>query len=215
LTAELAEKALRAFPTARLVTTYGMSEIGLVGTRTWTSAPIEPSTFDDVMDGIELDLVDDGDGEGAEIVLRSKFLLRGYYDIETRAVRPIDAEYKTGDLGERLPSGVLRLRARKKHVAKVAGVLVNLDEICRLAKEQGAVADCCAVGVEHPIFGEDVHLFVVKRQDATLAMTDLARFIATKASLPRAPRIHAIDAIPRTAMGKVSRETLARMGATS
>ena len=217
LTADLAERAFAAFPGARIVTTYGMTEIGIVATRQWTAASaasFDAGTFTHVTDGEELALVDDREGAGSEIQLSSAFLFRGYYDVANRSVEVRSGPYLTGDLGEwtgESGQSVLRLRARRKQIAKVAGVLVNLDEVSRIGASCGMVADSYAIGVDHPVLGEEVHLFVAEKAGCAVDPREVGRVLMETTTMKRVPRIHVIRALPRTAMGKVSRADLERM----
>jgi long-chain acyl-CoA synthetase len=212
LTDELAAKTFRAFPRASIVATYGMTELGLVASRMWTSCPIGESTFDRFVPGLALDVLDaDANGEG-EIVVSHPRLFMGYFDAATRALSLREGPHRTGDLGvwttaDSAGRGLL-LGSRKKAVAKVAGVLVNLDEISAIASRVAGVADCCAISVPHPVFGEAVHVFVAPAPNVRVDASDVAMQIVQRTLLRTSPRVHLLDQLPRGDSGKLARGTL-------
>ena len=208
LTDDLAAKTFRAFPGASLVATYGMTELGLVASRTWTKSPIAESTFDRMVPGLALEVRAAGNDEQGEIEVSHPLLFLGYYDAAARSLSLREGSYLSGDLGARTSPGVLLLGSRKKAVAKVAGVLVSLEEITRIAGAEEGVADCCAIAVPHSVFGEAVHVFVVAAPGRRVDEGQVAVRIIEQTLLRTAPRVHALDKLPRSDSGKLARTTL-------
>jgi long-chain acyl-CoA synthetase len=209
LTDDLAAKAFRVFARASIVATYGMTELGLVASRTWTASPIVESTFDRFVPGLTLEVLDaDEDGE---IEVTHPLLFVGYFDAADRSLSLREGPYRTGDLGRWLRPGALELRSRKKAVAKVAGVLVNLEEVAHIAASQDGVADSCAIGVPHPVFGESVHVFLAAAADRRPDAGEVARRIMERTLLRTSPRVHILDRLPRSDSGKVIRTVLEAM----
>ena len=209
---DLAARTLEQFPGARIVATYGMTEIGIVATRTWDADHANPEdvgSYPDVGPDKAITLTDD---EG-EVVLASPFLHRGYYHPTDDRLELRSGPYATGDLGARSAAGALRIVGRKKRIAKVAGVLVDLDDVSRVGRACPAVTDSVAIGIEHPVLGEEVHLFVAAPHGAGADRETIARALleGTRTPLRRAPRIHILPVLPRTAMGKIERGALERL----
>jgi long-chain acyl-CoA synthetase len=210
LSNELATKTLAAFPGASVVATYGLTEIGLVASRTWTSSPIAESTFDRLVPGCDLRLLDAEHGEG-EIEIAHDLLFIGYleagpssgYRFERRT-----GAHRTGDLGARPRPGLLELRSRKKAVAKVAGVLIHLDEVAKVAANQAGIVDSCAIAVPHPLFGEAVHVFLAAAADARVDAPEVARRVVEGTLLRTSPRVHVLPRLPRSDSGKIARSAL-------
>ena len=209
LTDDLAVKAFRAFPGASIVATYGMTELGLVASRTWTSPPIAESTFDRFVPDLVLDVLG-GDEEG-EIEVSHPLLFVGYFDAASRSLALREGPYETGDLGHWTRPGVLELRSRKKAVAKVAGVLVSLEEIARIAASVEGVADSCAIAVPHSVMGEAIHVFLAVAVDRRPDEGEVARRIVEKTLLRTSPRVHLLDELPRGDSGKIARTALEAM----
>jgi acyl-CoA synthetase (AMP-forming)/AMP-acid ligase II len=210
---DLAAKAFRVFPRASIVATYGMTELGLVASRTWTTSPIVESIFDRFVPGLSLEVLD-ADEEG-EIEVSHPLLFVGYFDAADRSLSLREGPYRTGDLGRWPRPGVLELRSRKKAVAKVAGVLVSLEEIARIAASQEGVADSCAIAIPHSVFGESVHVFVAVAEGRRPDAGEVARRIMERTLLRTSPRVHILHELPRSDSGKVARtvlEAMARRG---
>jgi long-chain acyl-CoA synthetase len=208
LTDDLAVKTFRAFPGASLVATYGMTELGLVASRTWTESPIAESTFDRLVPGVTLEVRGAGSDEQGEIEVSHPLLFIGYYDAAARSLSLREGSYLSGDLGVWTSPGVLFLGSRKKAVAKVAGVLVSLEEISRIAGAEEGVADCCTIAVPHSVFGEAVHVFVAVAPGRRVDEGHVAARIMEQTLLRTAPRVHALDRLPRSDSGKLARTTL-------
>ena len=136
---DLALRTLERFGDARVVATYGMTEIGLVASRCWSredARPEDVGTYGAVAAGKELLFAEDRgeEGDGREIELVSPYLHRGYYHAGEARLELRAGPYATGDLGERTASGALRIVARRKQIAKVAGVLVDLEDLSRIGR---------------------------------------------------------------------------------
>jgi long-chain acyl-CoA synthetase len=66
---------------------------------------------------VKLTIAEDG-----EILVQSKKLMQGYYkDLQTTKIAMTDGWFHTGDIGEILPSGHLKITDRKKDLIKTAG----------------------------------------------------------------------------------------------
>ena len=127
--------------------------------------------------------------------------------------------FHTQDLGREIEepeSGrrFLVLTGRTKNIAKVRGETVSLDEVDRVLRSLRGVVDGAAVAVPDEMEGEVVLVAVVcppALTDAELR-AELSAYFPPPA-LPRS--IVRMDAIPRTATGKLLRPQLARTLATA
>jgi acyl-CoA synthetase (AMP-forming)/AMP-acid ligase II len=207
LTNEVAAKTLAAFPRASIASTYGMTELGLVASRSWTESPIVESTFDRLVPDLALEVMDADEGAEGEIQIWHPLLFLGYFDVAARAFARREGPYRTGDLGV-LEGLILTLRSRKKAVAKVAGVLISLDEISALASRLEGVADCGTIAVPDPVFGEAIHVFLAPVPGRGVDPREVATRILAATLLRTSPRVHVIDRLPRSDSGKLARGTL-------
>jgi o-succinylbenzoate---CoA ligase len=177
---------------ANSVTTYGMTETG--SGVVYDRRPL---------DGVELRIVD------GEVHLRGPMLLRCYRD-GTDPKTP-DGWFPTGDLGDIDADGLLHVHGRRGDLIITGGENVWPDPVEAVLRRQPGVADVGIVGVDDPEWGQVVTAFVVPTAaSAPPALDDLRD--AVKAELPafHAPRrLVLVDALPRTALGKLRRGDLA------
>ncbi len=177
---------------ANVVHTYGLSESG--GGVVYEGRPL---------DGIEVRTVD------GQIQLRGAALLRAYRD----GTDPKDAEgwLPTGDLGAVDPgTGCLSVDGRAGELIVTGGENVWPAQVEPVLAAHPSVAEVAVTGRDDPEWGQRVVAWVVVRDGAaTPSLADL-RAVA-KAELPAhaAPReVVVVDALPRTALGKVRRSRL-------
>ncbi len=145
-------------------------------------------------------LVTEPNVEG-ELIYHGPNVMQGY------ATQPEDlacgdaqgGELSTGDLGCFDEDGFFRVTGRIKRIAKVFGMRQNLDEIESAASAYGPVA--AADGGDRIVLWQE--------GDADIEPGDLQRVVARQLGLnPRAFEVREIDALPRTASGKVDYERL-------
>jgi O-succinylbenzoic acid--CoA ligase len=170
-----------------VVSTYGMTETG------------SGVVYDGVpLDGVEI-RIDDG-----EIVVRCPMLLRCYRDGTT----PLDGGwFRTGDLGH-WSADRLVVEGRRGDLIVSGGENVWPDAVEAVLRTHPSVADVAVAGADDPEWGQVVVAFVVAA-GAAPRLDDLRDHV--KASLPAfaAPRrLVVVDAVPRTALGKIERRRL-------
>jgi O-succinylbenzoic acid--CoA ligase len=177
---------------ANAVTTYGMTETG------------SGVVYDGVpLDGVEVRVVD------GEIGLRCPMALRCYRD----GTDPKDAEgwLPTGDAGRwDEAGGTLQVFGRTADVVITGGENVWPVAVERVLAAQPGVREVAVVGLPDPEWGERVVALVVPADAADPPTLESLR-LAVKAVLPgyAAPReLQLLDALPRTALGKVARTLL-------
>lgn len=178
---------------ANTVATYGMTETG--SGVVYDGRPL---------DGVELRI----DATG-EIHLRGPMLLRAYRD----GRRPLDADgwLATGDLGRLLDDGRLHVEGRRSDLIITGGENVWPEAVEAVLRTHPGVADVAVAGVDDPEWGQRVVAWIVpsdRRSPPTLA--DLrAHVTATEPSFLAPKQVVLVDAVPRTALGKVVRTALA------
>lgn len=146
-------------------------------------------------------------GDAAELLLRGPNVVRRYWP----DVPACDAQgwFATGDLAQQAADGSWRIVGRARDLVISGGENIHPAEIEEALAGHPAVAECAAFGVPDARWGEVVAVAVVLRAPASegelLAHLDarLARF-----KLPR--RWLFVAELPKTALGKVQRNLLAR-----
>jgi len=181
LSCELAERARTAGWPVR--ETYGLTEMGSMTTLDGVPLP-----------GVRLRISD------GRVEVGGAMRFDGYE--RDGVLEPAGEWHATGDLGE--------LRDGRPELIVSGGENVAAPEVEGVLAQHPAIGEVCVVGVPDAAWGESVAAAVVARQP--LAIAELDEWISTRlAGFKRPRRWLLIDALPRTALGKVQRHLVLRM----
>ena len=153
-----------------------------------------------------------GIGRSGEIVVRGPMVMKGYWrrpEATAEAIR--NGWFYTGDIGRVDEEGYFIIEERKKDMIKASGYSVFPAEVEAIMYRHPAVAEVGVVGVPDPYRGEDVLAFVVLKPDARGAVTEaqLLEWCRGEMAVYKAPRrIRFVDALPKTASGKILKRAL-------
>ena len=151
-------------------------------------------------------------GERGEIAVKGPQVMKGYWKRpEATAEAFHDGYFLTGDIGFVDEEGYFSIVERKKDMLKVSGFSVFPAEVEAILYRHPAVAEVGVVGVPDPYRGEDPVAFVVLRPDAKGKVTeeDIAQWCRAEMAVYKAPRqVRFIDALPKTASGKILKRLL-------
>jgi fatty-acyl-CoA synthase len=116
--------------------------------------------------------------------------------------------HHTGDVAWRDPDGYLYIVDRKKDMVVSGGFNVFTTEVEAAITELEGVRECAVIGIPHDKWGEQVHAIVVASgaDEPTIIAHAKARLGGVKA--PKS--VEFVDAIPRTAAGKMDKKALRR-----
>ncbi|MEU1786812.1 class I adenylate-forming enzyme family protein [Streptomyces sparsogenes] len=154
-------------------------------------------------------------GEEGEICMRGHNVMTRYQGNERATAEAFAGGwFHSQDLGTELldPDSGRRfvvVTGRVKNIAKVGGEAVSLDEVDRVLRAVPQLRDAASVALPHRFLGEEVVAAVVPLPGADPLPP--AHTALSQAFRPacRPARILVLDAIPRTATGKVLRRELA------
>jgi len=148
-------------------------------------------------------------GEVGEIIVRGPQIMLGYWNApEATAAAIRDGWLYTGDIGRIDEHGYLTITDRKKEMIKYKGFGIAPAEIEALLFEHEGVADCAVIGKPDPEAGEVPKAFVV-RKDPALTVDALMTWARGRLAAYKAlQEIQFVDAIPKTASGKILRRVL-------
>jgi len=118
-----------------------------------------------------------------------------------------DGFFRTGDLAEVSDDGYYTLLGRKSDLIISGGFNIYPREIEELLAEQSGVAEAAVVGVQDSVRGEVPVAYVAGDFDAA-ELEKACRAQLASFKVPR--RFVKVDAIPRTALGKVQKHLLPR-----
>jgi len=146
-------------------------------------------------------------GEVGELWIRGPHVCRGYWHNPEATAAALDAAgwFHTGDLARRDAEGFHWIAGRKKDMIISGGVNVYPAEIEGELLLHPDVRDAAVVGVPHPTWGEVGIAFIVPRTANSEELAEaLADFLAGRLAKYKLPReFRFVDALPRTAYGKV------------
>ncbi|MFJ2771006.1 type I polyketide synthase [Streptomyces sp. NPDC087300] len=159
---------------------------------------VDPDSLGDVADGAE-----------GEVWVRGPSLMSAYYEQpEATADALRDGWYRTGDLGRLVEHGHLRLTGRLSELIIRGGENIHPDEIEQVLTQCAGVSDAVVVGLPHDVLGEVPVACVVPGPDGFDARRVLAECRTRLADHKVPAEIREIDAVPRTASGKIARHRL-------
>jgi malonyl-CoA/methylmalonyl-CoA synthetase len=179
---------------------YGMSE-NLMNISNPYIGERRPGTVGMPLPGVSVKLVE------GEIYLKGPNLFAGYWRREQSPF--VDGWFPTGDLAEISEDGYYTLKGRRSDVIISGGFNIYPREIEEFLQEHDEVAEAAVVGRPDPVRGEIPVAYVVLRtpvDPGTLEARCREKLASFK--VPRA--FHAVDALPRNAMGKIQKHLLAR-----
>ncbi|UJR83882.1 AMP-binding protein [Sandaracinus amylolyticus] len=204
----------------RVIERYGLTET-LINCSARHEGDRRPGSVGTPLDEVELRLVDDerrtidasDDATIGEIAVRGPNVFAGYLNREdaTRAVLDGEGWFYTGDLATRAPDGQIRIVGRRAtDLIKCGGFKVGAGEVEAALLEHAEVAEAAVIGASDPDLGERIVAFVVTRSSVDVKV--LEDHVARLLSPHKRPReVHALDALPRNAMGKVQKTVLRAM----
>ena len=199
---------------APVLEAYGMTE----ASHQMASNPLPPGERRPgtvgVSTGIEIAVMDDGGrllptGDRGEVVIRGQSIIDGYVNNpEANDKSFTDGWFRTGDQGLLDADGYLSLIGRLKEMINRGGEKIAPREIDDVLVQHPAVAEAVAFGLPHPSLGEEVTAAVVlKAQASEKELIAFARERLADYKVPR--KLFIVEAIPRTATGKIQRRAVA------
>jgi malonyl-CoA/methylmalonyl-CoA synthetase len=194
---------------------YGMSETGMLTSNPLVGERIA-STVGPPLPGVVVRVVDvEGApcarGEIGAIEVKGPNVFPGYWRLpeKSRDDFTADGYFRTGDVGEILDNGYLRLVGRAKDLVITGGLNVYPKEIEEKIDALPDVVESAVIGVPDPDFGEAVTAVVVARSDHGLTENGVIATLKAQIASYKVPKhVHFVDELPRNAMGKVQKNVL-------
>ncbi|MDQ0380946.1 AMP-binding protein [Amycolatopsis thermophila] len=198
---------------------YGMTEMSPVSHAIPQDRPdIDPASVGFALPNVECRLVDPVTGHDAgrgELWVRGPNVMSGYLDNPVATAATLDAEgwLRTGDIATVTADGVFSIVDRVKELIKYKGYQVPPAELEALLLAHGDIDDAAVVGVLDEEGEEVPKAFVVRRPGARLDAAEVMAYVAGRvAPHKKVRRVEFLDAIPKSASGKILRATLRAAG---
>ena len=215
LSAELALEA-GARLGCEVVQGYGMTELSPASHLT-PPGGCKPGSVGVTVANTETKIVDPstgkemGIGEDGEICVRGPQVMKGYLGNQaaTDAMVEPDGWLHTGDVGHIDADGHLFVVDRLKELIKVKGFQVPPAELEAVLLTHPGIADAAVVGRPHAEAGEVPVAHVVARPGVQLDPDEVIAFAGERvAHYKRIHRVVVVEAIPKSASGKILRRML-------
>ncbi|MCX5838383.1 MAG: long-chain fatty acid--CoA ligase [Deltaproteobacteria bacterium] len=196
---------------------YGLTENTAFATCTPWKGKAKPGTVGVPLPNTDLKIVDLETGTkelpagvAGEICIRGPQLMTGYYHKPEETKNALrDGWLYTGDIGFLDEDGHLTLVDRKKDMIVAGGYNIYPKEIDEVLFDHPKILEACAVGVPDEYRGETVKAFIVVRPGETLTAEEISEYCKERLALYKVPRrIAFLDALPKSAVGKILRREL-------
>ena len=194
---------------------YGMTELSPVSHATppgnvkpGSVGVTIPLTETRIVDPVGEDLGVDADGE---VWVKGPQVMKGYLNNEAATAATIDDDgwLHTGDIGHIDADGHLYVVDRLKELIKYKGFQVPPAELEALLLTHPKVADAAVIGLPDDEAGEIPAGFVVLKAGEEATAEEIQEFVAGKvASYKKLRRVTFLDAVPKSASGKILRRVL-------
>jgi acyl-CoA synthetase (AMP-forming)/AMP-acid ligase II len=184
------------------ITPPGWSRPGSVG----VTIPNTQTRIVDPVTGADV-----GPGEEGEIWVSGPQVMKGYLNNPRATAAMIDSDgwLRTGDLGHIDADGHLYVVDRLKELIKYKGFQVPPAELEAVLLRHPDITDAAVVGLPDEEAGEIPAGYVTLRPGASCSPEEIRQFVAGQvAGYKQLRRLEVIDAIPKSASGKILRRVL-------
>ncbi|MDP9901331.1 class I adenylate-forming enzyme family protein [Variovorax ginsengisoli] len=203
-----------------LIEFYGMTEGGGTVILEAHLHPTKLHTVGQPAPGSDIRLIDEEGrevppGEAGEVVGHSSGMMTGYH---RQPAKTREAEWfapdgkrfiRTGDIGRFDDEGFLTLFDRKKDMIISGGFNIYPSDLETVLRAHPGVADVAVVGAPSVQWGETPEGYVVRRDGHAVDAAELLAWAnAQLGKTQRLARLHFIDELPRSAIGKVLKREL-------
>ena len=216
---QLCTDITRAFPKARLLNLYGLSE---------TSGACVLSRLDDppekvaesigvVIDDFRVRVLDEKGndlppGEVGELAFQGECVAAGYYGLKEETAEAFrDGWVLTGDMGCIDQEGYVYLKGRKKEMYIQGGFNVYPVEIENILTRHPKVLMAAGIGVPDALFGEVGRFYLVPVPGESLTEEEIIAYCRQNLADYKVPKqIEFVDELPLTPAGKVHKSLLTK-----
>ena len=164
--------------------------------------------------GVDIKLMDDDGNEVprdgtsvGEICARSNVVFKGYWEQPEETNKAIyDGYFHTGDLAVWDEHFNIHIVDRKKDVIISGGENISSPDIEDTLYKHPSVLECAVIGVPHEKWGETPKALIVTRPGANIDEAEVIAFCRENMAHFKCPTsVHFVDALPRTATGKLQK----------
>lgn len=208
----------RALTGQVLLERYGMTEIGMAISNPY-DGDRRAGYVGQPLPGVAVQLFDEDDrpilqeSTPGEIRIRGDSVFEEYWDNEKATNESFkDGWFCSGDIAV-VEDRYYRIMGRSSvDIIKSGGYKLSALEIEAVLLTHDDISEAAVIGVEDRTWGEAVAAVIALRDGASLGIADLKQWCAGRMSAYKIPKkIKVLDALPRNAMGKVTKPNLAKL----
>lgn len=166
---------------------------------------VDPAT------GTEIEVPAEGVSEPGELWCKGPNVMVGYFGNAAATGETLDSDgfLHTGDVATVSADGVVRIVDRVKELIKYKGYQVPPAELEAILLAHPQIADAAVIGVNDQDGQEIPKAFVVRQPGSELSAEEVMAFVAEQVAPHKKVRaVEFIDAIPKSAAGKILRRQL-------
>jgi amino acid adenylation domain-containing protein len=161
-----------------------------------------------------------GVGEVGELYVRGPTVMKGYWNQAEKTAEALvrdprlpyrqDLAYRTGDLVRLRSDGEFDFLGRRDHQIKSRGYRIELGEVEAALNAHSGLMEAVAVAIPHEDWGSAIVACVVPKEGVEPPTPNqVRRHVAQRLPRYMVPiRVELMDALPRTANGKVDRQRI-------
>ena len=202
-----------------LIQVYGSTETGPIATYTIAAGAVrEAGAAGHPAIHCDVRVVGDCDrplacGESGEILVRGANVMSGYWNAAAETAATLAGGwFHTGDIGHIDGDGLLWVDGRLKDMIISGGENIYPAEIESVLAECVDIAEVAIVGRPDDTWGEVVVAAIVLREGRAIGEAEIRALLHGRIARYKHPReIVFLDALPRSALGKLRRDELRRM----
>jgi len=212
----------KLFPAARLYSMYGLTECKRVSYLPPEELDRRPLSIGKGMPDEEVWLVDETGRRieepfvQGELVVRGPNVMQGYWEKPEETAKmlkpgkyPWEKTLHTGDVFYQDEEGFLFFVGRRDDIIKTRGEKVSPKEIENVVCSLDGVAEAAVIGVDDPVLGQAVKLFVVPRPGAALGESDVLRHCRANLESFMVPKyVEVRPELPKSPSGKIDKRSL-------
>ena len=199
-----------------LETCYGQTEVPQIATvmraRDWLGDDHRLASCGRATDRCEVRVVDgEGNflpaGQAGEIVIRSDLVMKGYLDMPEATADTIkDGWLYTGDVAAIEEDGFIYIKDRIRDMIVTGGFNVFPSDVEAVLGQHPAVKECVVFGLPDDKWGEAVQAAVEVHAGQPADEAEIIQYVKSRLDSVKAPkRVHFVDELPRSPVGKVLR----------
>ncbi len=169
------------------------------------------------MIGVDIRVVDEegrdvaaDSGEVGEVIARANVVMAGYWrQPEATDAVIVEGWFHTGDMGTRDSEGYIEVVDRKKDLIISGGENISSIEVEGLLYKHDSVLEAAVIAAPDERWGEVPYAVVVLKPGAHAGEAELIEFCRERLAHFKCPkRVDFMDALPRTATGKIQKNIL-------